>query len=207
MPYKITNETRKQRPTCVREKVGFMLQLTPNGSLKGPGMSETVDELTEAHLNMRKVGHVSITEVKDKRATLKEIEDQVEIERRMADERRQRDLAEARKAKVTKTGFESSPEPVPPVRGDLDKAAMKEAKRIEDGMATSTPVAQNEVPQNPQRAEVADDDLDADAINPDGEPNFAVRAQSHDPAVAPTPPPAASRARGRGRASTPSTPV
>lgn len=206
MAFKITNTTRKQNPRNTREKVGHMIQVRPDGRLVAPNGFDTVETLTEAHLALRRVGHCVIEEITDAKATLKQIDEQVEIERRMAEERRRQQQADAqaKAAKVSKTGHENEAATLPEIKNAYDKQAMREAKRADEGIKPAAPVAQNEVPGAPTMeaktpaAAAEAGDLDLDAINPDGEPNFVVQAKGRG------------QGRGRGRAAQagqPATPV
>ena len=163
MKFKITNTTRKEKPRNKREQVGHMIQVNLNGKLVGPGRFDYVDALTEGVIGMKRLGYCEVEEVKDDRVSLKELDEQSRVEQQMAEERRIAQVAENKNpAKVSKTGFEAEAAPIAAIT-DLDKKAMKETKRAADAPLTPDTAA-------------PEADMHADAVNPDGEPNFVVSA-------------------------------
>lgn len=176
--YKITNTTKHPGVKKGPHKNGFFVSVI-KGKPMGPGRHVIVEKVTPGMLAMQRKGYVSISEVEDIKVEVKKEVEHVEKQNEVKREEQEKALkAEAaKKAKETKEAAKKEQEEADKlkeesvVESSFDKDAMKAA-------AKASLNEENKALVSGDGMEHGDDPLSdvEEAISPDGEPNFVVKA-------------------------------
>jgi hypothetical protein len=168
--YKIVNTSKKPGVKKGQHKLGFYVALGDKRPF-GPGKSHVVTEITPGILTLQQKGYVSIEALRD-------IEDTIKKQIRVNEKVQQEAEKERVKALVVEkeTALNSVKEelnrPIPKDFSNLDtglnKQEMKDKAKISRGNVSVAKVDG-----------VSTDPLDGleESLNPDGEPNFVVKAK------------------------------
>jgi len=175
--YKITNTTKHPGVTKGQHRNGFFVTVV-KAKLMGPGRHILVEKITPGMLAMQRKGYVSITEVGDINLEVKKEVEHIEKQneaRRVEQEAGLKNKANV-KAQATKTQNAKDRAEAESLKKDsvvessLDKAAMKEQVK-ESAARNNASVSGNGLENSTDP--LADVE---EAISPDGEPNFVVKA-------------------------------
>jgi len=178
--YRITNITCKPGHTKGEFKRGFFVDVIPNGKSKPLWVNDFVDvkEITPGMLAAQKKEYISIKEITDFNVKIKE---QVLVNEKKTEDTFKKATDEIIKKKeadleVAKSSAKAAKTVVKPEAGpasSLDKDAMRKNAAL--GQKNKAIISGGEQSKNNDYSlgSVADGD---DGVNPDGEPNFVVKA-------------------------------
>lgn len=177
MKYRITNITKKPGQTKGKFRKGFFVDVKPNGKVRPMWVGEhvVVDEVTPGILAMQKKEYISVEPVEDLNVQIKEQIAKNEAQSRstiatatkkiIADKKEELDQAKVEAAEASKPVIETTT----PSTG-LDKEAMKQDAKLKSEKKAPI-ITGGESDTDPLG------DLDS-SVNPDGEPNFVVKAST-----------------------------
>lgn len=175
--YKVTNTTKHPGVRRGPHKNGFFVTVV-RGKLMGPGRHIFVEKVTPGILAMQRKGYISISEVADINLEVKKEVEHVE----KANEARRQEQESGLKATANKKAAATKAQNVADraeaealkkdsvVESSLDKAAMREMVK-ESSAKNNASVSGNGLENSMDP--LADVE---EAISPDGEPNFVVKA-------------------------------
>lgn len=174
--YKVTNTTKQPGIKKGPHKNGFFVSVI-RGKPMGPGRHVIVENITPGMLAMQRKGYVSISEVKDITLEVKKEVEHIEKQNQAIRDQQEKALVAeaAEKAGLTKAEAErakaeaESLKTESVVASSFDKTAMKEM--VKDNTLNKAIVSGDGI----ENGQDPLGDIE-DAISPDGEPNFVVRA-------------------------------
>lgn len=175
--YKVTNTTKHPGVNKGPHKNGFFVSVV-KGKPMGPGRHILVEKITPGILAMQRKGYISISEVGDINLEVKKEVEHVEKQNEAKRQEQEKELKASSSAKAKATKAQAAKEQAEAdalkkdsvVESSLDKAAMKE--KVKESAAKNTATVSGNGVENMQ------DPLGdvEEAISPDGEPNFVVKA-------------------------------